>query len=49
MTDIAKAKRQRPEAFDEQDVPDIGDVDQEHQAALLKNAPPHMQELLAGG
>lgn len=47
MKRIAELKRKRPEAFDEQDLPDISDVSQEHQADLLKNAPAYMQELLA--
>lgn len=45
-TDIETLKRERPEAFDEQDVPDITDIDPEMKASLLRNAPPEVRELL---
>jgi hypothetical protein len=41
--DIEALKRNRPEAFDEQDVPDITDLDQDHAEALWRAAPDYLR------
>lgn len=42
-TNIEALKRERPEAFDEQDVPDISDLDRNHAEALARGAPDHLR------
>lgn len=41
--DIEALKRDRPEAFDEQDVPDITDLDRDYAEALRRSAPDYMR------
>lgn len=41
--DIEALKRDRPEAFDEQDVPDITDLDRDYAEALRRAAPDYLR------
>lgn len=42
-SDIEALKRERPEAFDEQDVPDITDLDRDYAEALRRVAPDYLR------
>lgn len=41
--DIETLKRDRPEAFDEQDVPDITDLDRDYAEAMWRAAPDYLR------